>query len=144
LFLLIAPALLALLAWLVEGTTLTPAHVRDCWIDGKITAWRILSVVLVQIVLWGLVSGFLGPSILPHLPAFFTTGWRLGITYFTAALIQWFALFMVLGFAWVLLRATLRTALYAIGGSFKDQQRIRSLDQELQEENTSQGREHRL
>jgi hypothetical protein len=48
----ILSGIVAFVLWCVTDTSLKREHVRNCWTDGKLTSWRILSLVLVQIVLW--------------------------------------------------------------------------------------------
>ena len=107
----ILSGIVAFLLWCVTDTSLKRDHVRNP--NGEITCWGILSIVLVQIVLWTLV-GFFSVWIVPHLPQFLVTGWRLPITFFGSSIVQWFALFMVLEYVWTITRATLSTAVVAV------------------------------
>jgi uncharacterized protein YqhQ len=100
--LLIGSAVLAFLTWCLADARLKPEHLQNS--EGEITFGRTLSVVLVQIVLWAIVFLF-GSRIIQHLPAFLTTGWRLPVSLFVAAYLQWFALLMVLQYVWIILRA---------------------------------------
>ena len=122
----------AFVLWCTTDTSLKADHVRNCWADGKITFWRTLSLVLVQIILWTL-TGLFALCIVPHLPSFFLTGWRFAFTVFATAVVQWFALLMVLQYVWLLLRATALTALYAISSSFRERDTIRKLERILKE-----------
>ena len=107
----ILSGILAFLLWRVTDTSLRPDHVRRP--NGEITFWGVLSIVLVQIILWIMV-GFFAVWIVPHLPQFFLTGWRFPITFFGSSILQWFALFMVLQYVWTITRATLSTAVVAV------------------------------
>ena len=122
----------AFFLWCMTDTSLKAEHVRNCWTDRELTFGRTLSVVLVQIVLWTL-TGLFALRIVPHLPGFFLTGWRFSFTVFATAVVQWFALFMVLQYVWLLLRATVLTALYAISRSFRERDAIRKLERILKE-----------
>ena len=130
----------AFVLWCLTDTSLKIDHVRDGWDDGKLTFWRTLSVVLVQIVLWT-ITGLFALWIVPHLPNFFLNGWRFSLTVFATAVVQWFALFMVLQYVWLLLRATVLTALYAIISSFRERNTIRKLERILREGNGEKGTE---
>lgn len=127
-FLLIAPPVLAFILWCTTDTSLKHEHLQGAWTDGRITFWRTLFFVLVQIALWCLVLFFLGPQIIAHLPAFFSTSWRLGITFLLTNCLQWFAIFMVLQYAWLLERATLLTALFAFSPGFRERETRRKLE----------------
>jgi hypothetical protein len=98
--------------WCVTDAGLKPEHVVNS--RGRIiSSWGILSVVLVQIVLWAL-AGFFASWIVPHLPHLFITGWRLPLVAFASELWQWFALLMVLQYVWILASVTARTAVIAV------------------------------
>lgn len=84
-------------------------------------------MVLVQILLWTGVF-FLTLSIVPHLPDFLITEWRLPLTFFVAVICRWFALLMLLQYVWLLLRSSARTALYAASSSVRQRETIRSLE----------------
>jgi len=112
--------------WCIVDTSLTADHVRNCWTDGKLTFLRTLCVVLVQIVLWTL-TGVFAFWVVPHLPSFFITGWRSPFTVFAAAVVQWFALLMVLQHLWRIVRATLSTAFMGVMASLGSQWAKQSL-----------------
>ena len=103
----IISGVLAFVLWCTTDTSLKPDHVRDS--NGKTTFWGILSILLVQIVLWTLF-GLFSAWIVPHLPNFFLKGWRFPVTLFVSSGFQWFALFMILQYVWTIARATLSTA----------------------------------
>ena|SRR6185437_12272504 len=115
--LLIASAVVAFLAWWITPTGLEPEDVRNS--KGEITVRRVLLAVLVQIVIWALIF-FFALRIIPHLPHFFSTGWRLPIVVFVAFVCRWFALLMVLQYAWTILRATLWTTFMAAAGRLRE------------------------
>jgi hypothetical protein len=117
--------IVAVLLWCVTDTGLKPEHL--CNSKGEITFWRTLSMVLVQILLWTGVF-FLTLSIVPHLPDFLITEWRLPLTFFVAVICRWFALLMLLQYVWLLLRSSARTALYAASSSVRQRETIRSLE----------------
>jgi hypothetical protein len=98
--------IVALVLWCRTDTSLSPENFRDR--NGKIGFWGVLSVLLVQIVLWTLV-GFFAFWIVPHLPKFFLTGWRLPATLFVSSGLQWFSLLMILQYVWMIVRPTLST-----------------------------------
>jgi uncharacterized protein YqhQ len=123
--LLIGSAVLAFLTWCLADARLKPAHLQNS--EGEITFGRTLSVVVVQIVLWAIVFLF-GSHIIPHLPAFLTTGWRLPISFFVAAYLQWFALLMVLQYVWVIVRAMGKTTTMAVLAAFGSGSAKQSLD----------------
>ena len=123
--LLIGSAVLAFLTWWLADTRLKSEHVRNS--EGEITFGRTLSVVLVQIILWSIVFLF-GSRIVPHLPVFLTTGWRLPVSFFVAAYLQWFALLMVLQYVWVIVRATGKTTTMAVLAGFGSRSAKQSLD----------------
>jgi len=122
----------AFVLWCITDTSLKEDQLRSCWTDRKLTFGRTLSVVLVQIVLWTL-TGLFAFWIVPRFPSFFITGWRFPFTAFALAVVQWFALFMVLQYVWLLVRATVLTALYAISSSFRERDTIRKLERILKE-----------
>ena len=111
-------AFLAFVLWCVADTSLKPDHIRNS--NGKITSWGVLSIVIVQIILWTLV-GFIAAWSVPHLPRFFLTGWRFFVTVVASSILQWFALFMILQYVWTILRPTLSTAVVAIMASLGSQ-----------------------
>jgi hypothetical protein len=123
--LLIASGVLALLAWCVIPTELMPEDVRNS--KGEITVRRILSVVLIQIVIWALVFHF-SLWIVPHLPRFLITGWRLPLTFLFLAFWKWFALLMILQYAWTLLGTTVKTAVVFVMAEFGSRSARQSLD----------------
>lgn len=106
----ILSGIVAFVFWCVTDTSLRPDHVRSP--NGEITFWRVISIVFVQIALWTL-AGFFAAWIVPHLPHFFLSGWRFPITAFGSSILQWFSLFMILQYVWLVLRSTVRTAVYA-------------------------------
>jgi uncharacterized membrane protein len=116
----------ALLLWCVTDTSLTPEHVRNS--KGEITFRGILSIVLAQIVLWAVVFFFALP-VVRHLPGFFITRWRFGVTFFLASCARWFALLMVLQYVWLIARATGKTAIMAAMAAFGSESARQSLDQ---------------
>jgi len=65
--------IVAFLLWCVTDTSVNSDHARDS--DGRITYCGVLSIALVQIVLWALV-GLFTDWIIPHLPLFLLTEWR--------------------------------------------------------------------
>lgn len=105
----ILSGIVAFVLWCVTDTSLKPDHVRSP--KGKLTFGGIVSMVLVQIVLWTLV-GLFAVWIVPRLPHFFLTGWRFPVTVFASSIAQWFALLMILQYMWLVLRATILTAVY--------------------------------
>jgi hypothetical protein len=121
---LIASGFLAFLAWWVTPTSLNPEDVRNS--EGEITFWSFFSVVFVQLILWTLV--FFVYRIVPYLPEFFTTGWRLPLTVFIAAFCQWFGLFMILQYGWTIVAATGKTAVMVILSVFGSRSTRRALD----------------
>jgi hypothetical protein len=121
----ILSGIVACLLWCVTDTSLKPDHVRRP--NGEITVWGVLSMVLVQIVLWIMV-GFFAVWIVPHLPQFFLTGWRSPITEFGSSILQWFALFMILQYVWTIVRATLSTAVVAMMAKSGSQKAKEALD----------------
>jgi uncharacterized protein YqhQ len=123
--LLIGSAVLAFLTWCLADTRLKSEHVQNS--EGKITFGRTLSVVLIQIVLWAIVFLF-GSRIIPHLPAFLTTGWRLPVSFFVAAYLRWFALLMLLQYVWVIVRATGKTTTMAVLAAFGSRSAKQALD----------------
>jgi len=127
--LLISSAILAFLLWCITDTRLTPELLRNA--EGKITVWSTVSVVLVQITLWILVELF-AAWVPPHLSAGLMSGPIAFVVFFGSAVVQWFALFMVLQYVWRLLRATARTLL-AVSGSFRARQNLRALGQAVRE-----------
>lgn len=96
--------------WCVTDTSLKPDHARNS--KGRITFWGLLSIVLIQIVLWMLV-GFFAAWIVPHLPRLFLRGWRFSATVVASSILQWFALLMILQYVWTVTRATLSTVVLA-------------------------------
>jgi hypothetical protein len=106
----ILSGIMALLLWSLTDTSLRRNHAQSP--DGKISSWGVFSIVLVQIVLWTM-AGFFAAWIVPHLPQFFLTGWRFPITVFGSSILQWFALFMIAQYLWLVLRSTVRTLAYA-------------------------------
>ena len=116
--------------WSVTATSLKPEHVRNS--KREVTIWGTISIVLVQIALWILVFFFVLP-VISHLPGFLITGWRLPLTSFVAACVRWFALLMVFQYVWLVLRATLLTALYTFSSSFRERDTIRKLERILKE-----------
>jgi hypothetical protein len=98
--------LVAFVLWCRTDTSLSPENLRDR--NGKIGFWSVLSVLVVQIVLWMLV-GFFSFWILPHLPNFFITGWRFPATLFVWSALQWFSLLMIFQYVWMIARASLST-----------------------------------
>jgi hypothetical protein len=120
-----ASGIAAFLLWCVTDTSLKPGHVRNS--NGKTTIWGILSVVLVQIVLW-VLAGLCAAWIAPHLFRFFLTGWRLPLTDFSSTFWQWFAVLMVLQYVWTIVRATLSTAVVTVMAAFGFQWAKHSLD----------------
>jgi hypothetical protein len=124
--LLIASGVLAFLAWCIIDTDLKPGDV--CNSTGEITARRILAVVSVQIVLWTLICIFAFP-IMRHLPRFFVTGWRLGLTFLFAGFWQWFALLMIVQYTWTLIGTTVKTAVVFVMAKFGSQSARQSLDE---------------
>jgi uncharacterized protein YqhQ len=123
--LLIGSAVLAFLTWCLADTRLKSEDVQNS--EGEITFGRTLSVVLVQIVLWTIVFVF-GSRIIPHLPTFLTTGWRLPVSIFVAAYLQWLALLMVLQYVWVIVRATGKMTTMAVLAAFGSRSAKQSLD----------------
>ncbi len=121
----IVGGIVAFALWCVTDTSLKPDHVRNS--DGRITSWGILSIVLVQIVLWTLV-GFFAAWIVPHLPRFLLTRWRLPLTVFGSSILQWFALLMILQYVWTITRATLSTVVVALLARLGSQWAKRALD----------------
>jgi len=95
--------------------------------NGRITFWGILSIVLVQVVLWTLV-GLFAVWIVPHLPRFFLMGWKLPVMVFASSILQWFALLMILQYVWTIARATLSTAGVALMARFGSQRAKQVLD----------------
>jgi len=91
----------AFVLWCVADTSLKPNHARNS--NGRVTFGGVLSIVLVQIVLWTL-AGLFVVWIVPHVPRFLLMGWKLPLTLFTSAFCQWFALIMVLQYFWTLIR----------------------------------------
>lgn len=130
----IAPSILsgivAFVLWCIADTSLKPDRARNS--NGKTTFRVVLSIVLVQIVIWTTV-GFFTAWVVPHLPPFFLRGWTFPMTVFASGVVQWFALLMVLQYAWLLLRATLLTALYTFDASFRERDTIRKLERILKE-----------
>jgi hypothetical protein len=124
--LLIASGVLAFLAWCVTPTHLRPEDVRNS--KGEVTFRGTLSMVLVQIILWALVFLY-AVRIIPHLPRFLTTGWRLPLTFFIAAFWKWFALLMVLQYAWAIAGTTMKTAVIFVMAAFGSQSAKQSLDE---------------
>jgi hypothetical protein len=106
----ILTGVIAFVLWCVTDTSLNFELARNS--EGKIKFWRIISLVLVQITLWALV-GFSSVWIIPHLPNFFLTEWRGAIVVVGSSVLQWFALFMVLQYFWMLLRPALSLAAVA-------------------------------
>ena len=102
----ILSGILAFVLWCVTDTSLKPDHARNS--EGRITFWGVLSIVLVQIVLWTL-AGLFAVWIIPHLPRFLLVGWRLPFTLFVLTFSQWFALLMILQYFWTIMRVA-RTA----------------------------------
>ena len=124
--LLIASGVLAFFAWCVIPTELTPEDVRNS--EGDITVRRILSVVLAQIVIWALVFYF-SLWIVPHLPGILITGWRLPLTFLFLAFWKWFALLMILQYAWTLVGTTVKTAVVFVMAKFGSRSARQSLDE---------------
>lgn len=120
----------AFLLWCVTDSKLKPTHVRNA--NGQTSSWGILSVVFVQIVLWILV-GLLAAWVVPHLPSFIESGRMAFIAFFGSAVLQWFALFMVLQYAWLLMRATARTVMFTVSSNFRERETLRALDQAISE-----------
>jgi hypothetical protein len=121
----ILSGIVAFVFWCITDTRLKPDHVRDS--NGKITFWGVLSIALVQVILWTLVGLFAG-WIVPHLPRFFHTGWKLPVMVFASSILQWFALFMILQYVWTIARATLNTAGVALMARFGSQRAKEVLD----------------
>ena len=117
--------IVAFALWCVTDTSLKPDHVGNS--DGRITSWGILSIALVQIVLWTLV-GFFAAWIVPHLPRFLLTGWSFPLTVFGSSILQWFALLMILQYVWTIARATLSTVVVALLARLGSQWAKRALD----------------
>jgi hypothetical protein len=122
----ILSGIVAFLLWCVTDTSLKRDHVRNP--NGEITIWGVLSIVLVQIVLWTMV-GFFAVWILPHLPQFLLTGWRFPITIFGSSILQWFALLMILQYVWTITRTTLSTAVVAVMAKSGSQRAKKALDE---------------
>ena len=127
----ILSGIVAFVFWCVTDTRLKPDHVRNS--NGRITTWGILSIVLVQVVLWALV-GLFAVWIVPHLPSFFLTGWKLPILVFASSILQWFALIMILQYGWTMARATLSTVGVAIMARFGSQMAKEALDDALSQQ----------
>jgi len=104
---------------------LDPNHFRKS--KREITFWGILSVILVQIVLWTL-TGLFAVWIVPHLPDFFLAGWRFPITLFGSLFVQWFSLLMILQYVWTIVRPTLKTASVVVMAKFGSQWAKQALD----------------
>ena len=103
----ILAGIIAFVLWCITDTSLHEDHMRDS--KGRITFLGVLSLVIVQIVLW-MILGFFSVWAVPHLPRVLLTGWRAPIVILASAILQWFALLMVLQYVWMILRATLSTA----------------------------------
>jgi len=121
----ILSGIVAFVLWCVSDTSLDPNHFRNS--KGDITFWGILSLVLVQIVLWTL-AGLFGAWIVPHLPNFFLTGWRLPTTLFCSLFLQWFSLLMTLQYVWTIVRPTLNTLSVMAMAKFGSQWAKQALD----------------
>jgi len=111
----ILSGIVAFVLWCVTDTSLDPNHFRNS--RGEITFWGIVSLVVVQIFLWTL-AGLFAAWIVPHLPGFFLTGWRLPITLFCSLFLQWFSLLMILQSVWTIVRPTLNTASVVVMAKF--------------------------
>jgi hypothetical protein len=122
----ILSGVVAFLSWCATDTSLKRGDLRNS--EGKLTFWSTLSTVLVQIVLWATV-GLFAAWVVPHLPQFLLTAWRLPFTIFASVFWQWFALLMILQCAWLLLRASGQTALHALHGGFRERDDIRKPQQ---------------
>jgi hypothetical protein len=107
----ILTGIIAFVLWCITDTSLRADHTRDG--KGRITIWGVLSLVIVQIILW-MILGFFTVWAVSHLPRVLVTGWRAPIVAFASGILQWFALFMVLQYIWMILRATLSTAFVGI------------------------------
>jgi len=128
--LLIASGVLAFLVWWATPTHLRPEDV--CNSKGEITFWRTLFTVLVQIVLWTLVFVCAG-WIVPHLPDFLITGWRLPLTVFASMFWRWFALLMVLQYVWAIAGTTVKTAVIFVMAAFGCHLAKQSIEQGVQQ-----------
>jgi hypothetical protein len=122
---LILSGVVALVVWCITPTDLKPDDARNS--KGELTFWGAFSIVLVQIGLWVLVF-FLPHWIIPHLPSFFVTGWRVGFIVFFSAVLQWFALLMILQYGWTIIRATGSTAVMVMRAALGSQAAKRSLN----------------
>jgi hypothetical protein len=107
----ILTGIIAFVLWCITDTSLQADHTRDS--KGRITFWGVLSLVIVQIVLW-MILGFFAVWAVPYLPRVLLTGWRAPIVAFASGILQWFALLMVLQYMWIILRATLSTIFVGI------------------------------
>lgn len=121
----ILSGIVAFVFWCVTDTRLKPDHVRNS--NGRITFGGVLSIVLVQVVLWALV-GLFAVWIVPHLPSFLLTGLKLQVLVFASSILQWFALLMILQYGWTMARPTLSTVGVAVMERFGSQRAKEALD----------------
>ncbi len=94
--------------------------------DGRITSWRILSIVLVQIVLWDCC--FFRRLICSDISRSVFTGWEFPLTVFGSSILLWFALLMILQYVWTITRATLSTGVVALMARLGSQWAKQALD----------------
>lgn len=103
--------IVAFFLWCATDTRLAREYFRKT--KGEITFWSILTLLLVQIGLWVLIA-VIAVRLVPHLPTFLLSGWRFPFTVFCSSLVKWFALLMILQYAWMIVRPTVKTAIVFI------------------------------
>lgn len=118
--------IVALFLWCVTDTRLAPEHFRNT--KGEITFWSIFTLLLVQIGLWVLVA-LIAIWVVPHLPAFFLSGWRFPLTVFCSSLVKWFAFLMILQHTWMIVHPTVNTSFVFVMAKFGARWAKQALDE---------------